>query len=136
VRLLGDVPEGELQALYAQADVFALTSIDHGHSVEGFGLVYLEASAHGLPVVAHRVGGVAEAVLDGETGLLISPDQPGALTAAFRRLLEDADLRHRLGEAGRAWARRTTWKQAATRLFADDTVPAPASSFAVARARP
>jgi phosphatidylinositol alpha-1,6-mannosyltransferase len=63
VRFLGNLPDAELDRVYAQADVFALTSIDHGHSVEGFGLVYLEASAHGLPVVAHRVGGVAEAVV-------------------------------------------------------------------------
>jgi len=124
VRFLGNVPDHELNALYAQADVFALTSIDHGHSVEGFGLVYLEASAHGLPVVAHRVGGVAEAVIDGETGFLISPDQPAALTEALVKLLEDAPLRHCMGEAGRAWARRTTWEQAATLLFADEAVPA------------
>ena len=50
-----------------------MTSIDHRHSVEGFGLVYLEAAAHGLPVVAHAVGGVPEAVVDGVTGLLVPP---------------------------------------------------------------
>ncbi len=120
VRFLGDVPDAALDGLYAQADVFALTSIDHGHSVEGFGLVYLEASAHGLPVVAHRVGGVAEAVVDGETGFLISPDDPAALTEALGKLLTDAPLRHRMGDAGRAWARRTTWTHAATALFTDD----------------
>ena len=117
VRFLGNLPDEELDRVYAQADVFALTSIDHGHSVEGFGLVYLEASAHGLPVVAHRVGGVAEAVVDGETGFLIAPDQPSALTEAFRQLLTDSSLRQRMGEAGRAWARSTTWEQAATLLF-------------------
>jgi phosphatidylinositol alpha-1,6-mannosyltransferase len=117
VRFLGDLPDEELDRVYAQADVFALTSIDHGHSLEGFGLVYLEASAHGLPVVAHRVGGVAEAVADGETGLLVPPDQPAALTEAFRRLLEDGALRRRLGDAGRAWARRTTWTDTARLLF-------------------
>jgi phosphatidyl-myo-inositol dimannoside synthase len=117
VRFLGNLPDAELDRVYAQADVFALTSIEHGHSVEGFGLVYLEASAHGLPVVAHRVGGVAEAVVNGETGFLIASDQPSALTETFRQLLSDAALRQRMGEAGRAWARSTTWEKAAALLF-------------------
>ena len=117
VRFLGNVPDAALEDVYAQADIFALTSIDHGHSVEGFGLVYLEASAHGLPVVAHRVGGVAEAVADGETGLLVAPHQPAALTEAFRTLIADPALCARLGETGRTWARRTTWTRAAELLF-------------------
>ncbi len=117
VRFFGNVPEEELERLYARADIFALTSIDYGHSVEGFGLVYLEASAHGLPVVAHRVGGVAEAVVDGETGLLVAPQHPMALTEAFRQLIEDPSLRSRMGVAGRSWARRTSWSRAAELLF-------------------
>lgn len=117
VRFLGDLPDVELDAVYGQADIFALTSINHGRSVEGFGLVYLEASAHGLPVVGHAVGGVSEAVLDGQTGLLVSPDQPAGLTAAFTRLIDDPPLRQRLGQAGLVWARRHTWREAAAALF-------------------
>ena len=130
VRFLGNLPDEELDSIYAQADIFALTSIDHGHSVEGFGLVYLEASAHGLPVVAHRVGGVAEAVVDGETGFLIAPHQPSALTEAFRKLIEDAPLRRRMGEAGRTWARHNTWDRAATLLFQpDNDAPIPLAAI-------
>ena len=117
VRFFGNVPEVDLERLYARADIFALTSIDYGHSVEGFGLVYLEASAHGLPVVAHRVGGVAEAVVQDETGLLVAPHHPVALTEAFRQLIEDPALRTRMGLAGRSWARRTSWSRAAELLF-------------------
>ncbi len=117
VRFLGNLSDAELDRVYARADIFALTSIDFGHSVEGFGLVYLEASAHGLPVVAHRVGGVAEAVVDGETGFLVAPHHPPALTEAFRKLIADPALRRRLGANGRAWARRTTWGRAAELLF-------------------
>jgi phosphatidylinositol alpha-1,6-mannosyltransferase len=117
VRFLGDVPEDQLAAIYDRADIFAMTSIDHGHSVEGFGLVYLEASAHGLPVIAHRVGGVAEAVVDGVTGLLVPPQHPGQLTEAFARLLGDAELRYRLGVAGRDWAVRNSWTRSAELLF-------------------
>ena len=94
-----------------------MTSINHGLSVEGFGLVYLEAAAHGLPVVAHAVGGVGEAVIDGTTGLLVPPDQPTALTAALARLIDDAALRRRLGDAGRTWSRRHHWRESARLLF-------------------
>jgi glycosyltransferase involved in cell wall biosynthesis len=117
VRFLGNQPDDALDALYAQADIFAMTSINYGLSIEGFGLVYLEASAHGLPVVAHAVGGVSEAVIGDETGLLVSPDNPAGLTAAFARLIADPALRRQLGDAGRAWAQRNCWKHSAELLF-------------------
>ena len=90
VRFFGNLPDDELAQIYDRADIFAMTSVHHGESVEGFGLVYLEAAAHGLPVVAHDVGGVSEAVLDGETGLLVPPDRPAQLAAAFEKLIHDA----------------------------------------------
>jgi phosphatidyl-myo-inositol dimannoside synthase len=117
VRFLGDIPDAQLGSIYAQADIFAMTSMPHGHSVEGFGLVYLEAGAHGLPVVAHAIGGVPEAVIDGETGLLVAPGDTVALTQAFDRLVGDAALRRRLGEAGRARALSRTWRDSALALF-------------------
>jgi glycosyltransferase involved in cell wall biosynthesis len=117
VRFLGRVPDDELARIYSQADIFAMTSIDHRHSVEGFGLVYLEAAAHGLPVVAHAVGGVPEAVVDGVTGLLVPPADRQALCAAFSRLIADQDLRHKLGAAGRRWARRNSWARSVDLLF-------------------
>lgn len=124
VKFLGNLPDDRLAEIYAQADIFAMTSINHGLSVEGFGLVYLEASAQGLPIVAHAVGGVSEAVVDNVTGLLVPPDEPAALTAAFARLLADAPLRQRLGAAGRDWARRNSWQDSARLLF---DLPAPAA---------
>lgn len=125
VTFLGDVPDEKLAATYAEADIFALTSLDHGHSVEGFGLVYLEASARGLPVVAHRVGGVPEAVEDGVTGLLVPPHRPAELSAAFARLIADHELRLRLGSAGPAWAARHTWEHSARLLFSEAPRPSP-----------
>ena len=117
VNFFGRVADDELAHLYSQADIFAMTSIDHRHSVEGFGLVYLEAAAHGLPVVAHAVGGVPEAVVDNVTGLLVPPADQPALTAAFARLIADEALRRKLGTAGRAWARRNNWARSADLLF-------------------
>jgi glycosyltransferase involved in cell wall biosynthesis len=68
---------------------------------EGFGLACAEAMAHGRPVVATAVGGLAELVVDGETGILVEPGDPEALRAAIDRLLADPALRRKLGEAGR-----------------------------------
>jgi glycosyltransferase involved in cell wall biosynthesis len=99
VELVGaraDIPE-----LLARSDVFVLSSRS-----EGFPVSILEAMAAGLPVVATDVGGIAEAVEDGETGLLVPAADPEALARALERLLSDADLRRRLGAAGRARALR------------------------------
>jgi glycosyltransferase involved in cell wall biosynthesis len=124
VKFLGDIPDEQLGQIYAQADIFAMTSMPHKLSVEGFGLVYLEAGAHGLPVVAHAIGGVPEAVVDGETGLLVPTDDPAALTSALAKLIQDPALRRRLGEAGRLRALSRNWEDAALALFGP---PPPAS---------
>ncbi len=117
VRFFGNIPDEELSELYDRADIFAMTSINLEHSIEGFGLVYLEAAAHSLPVVAHDVGGVSEAVLDGKTGLLVPANRPIQLAAAFDKLIHDPALRRNLGAAGREWAQRNCWKQSAAALF-------------------
>jgi glycosyltransferase involved in cell wall biosynthesis len=81
---------------------------------EGFGVVCAEAMAHGRPVVAAAVGGLLDLVVDEETGLLVQPGDVGALRAALQRLLDDEELRRRLGAAGRervrehfSWQRTT-----------------------------
>ena len=71
--------------------------------VESFGVVICEASATGLPVIVTDIGGVRETVREGETGLLIPPDDPQALADAIRKLADDADLRRQMGQAGRAF---------------------------------
>jgi glycosyltransferase involved in cell wall biosynthesis len=117
VRFFGGLPDGELSDVYERADIFALTSTHVDQSVEGFGLVYLEAAAHGLPVVAHDVGGAAEAMLDGVTGLLVPSGRPAQLAAAFEKLIHDPGLRKKLGAAGREWATRHRWQDSAATLF-------------------
>jgi L-malate glycosyltransferase len=86
--------------VYRAADIVALASRG-----EALPLVLLEAACLGRPVVATAVGGVAEAVADGATGLLVPPDDPPALAAALRRLIADAGLRARMGAAGQARVR-------------------------------
>ena len=107
VRFLGRVSEEDKQALLACADVFALACRTRwlGLEEEGFGIVFLEAAASGTPQVAGDSGGVEEAVDDGVTGLVVrTPRDPGAVAGALRRLLADADLRRRMGDAARARA--------------------------------
>jgi glycosyltransferase involved in cell wall biosynthesis len=99
IDLLGN--RGDVPGVLASADVFVLSSRS-----EGFPVSILEAMAAGLPVVATDVGGVAESVVDGETGLLVPPGDPAGLAAALDRLLTDGALRLRLGAAGRERARR------------------------------
>lgn len=118
VHLSGQVPEEELRGWYQHADVFALPSLTVGEKFEGFGLVFLEASACGLPVIGTTGSGVAEAVLDGETGLLVPQGDVPALAEAITRVLTDDDLRARLGAAGRAYAQTQDWAQVAARVAA------------------
>ncbi len=114
---LGEIDDRQLDALYNRADIFAMTSEPTRHSVEGFGLSYLEASAHGLPIVAHRTGGVPDAVREGFNGLKVEPGDREALCEAFRRLAADQNLRRVLGENGRTWARSFSWEKTAHTLF-------------------
>jgi phosphatidylinositol alpha-1,6-mannosyltransferase len=104
VRLLGRVADDQLAALYGCADVFAMLCRDRwgGLEQEGFGIVFLEAAACGVPAVAGRSGGAAEAVEEGTTGTIV--DRPADMeeaAAALGRLLDDDELRLRQGAAAR-----------------------------------
>jgi len=92
----GWLPHDELERLYARAAVVACPS-----QREGFGVVCAEAMAHGRAVVASDVGGLRDLVVDGETGLLVPPRDVAALRSALERLLDDRELRLRLGTAAR-----------------------------------
>ena len=118
VHLVGQIPEPELRGWYQHADVFALPSLATGGKFEGFGLVFLEASASGLPVVGTTGSGVEEAVIDGQTGLLVPPDNAPALADAITRLLTDAPLRQKMGAAGRDYARTQDWSVVAGQVIA------------------
>ncbi|HEX4561539.1 MAG TPA: glycosyltransferase family 4 protein, partial [Gemmatimonadales bacterium] len=98
----GPVPDAELPALYNAADLYVGASRRHDLLVEGFGISLVEASASGLAVVGGRSGGVPDAVRDGETGILVDPDEPAAVAAGVNRLLGDEALRKKLGAGGRA----------------------------------
>jgi len=96
VTFLGTVSRRELVQRYRAASLFCLPSRQ-----EGFGIVFLEAMASGLPIVAARAAAIPETVAEGEVGLLSDPDDAAGLAGALRRLLEDGALRRALGVAGR-----------------------------------
>jgi phosphatidylinositol alpha-1,6-mannosyltransferase len=104
VRMLGRVHEELLPALYACADVFAMLCRNRwsGLEQEGFGIVFLEAAACGVPQVAGDSGGAADAVADGQTGLIARhPDDAEEVAGLLAELLDDPDRRRTMGEAGR-----------------------------------
>ena len=107
VRFLGRIDDTESAALLASADVFAMLCRDRwaGLEQEGFGIVFLEASACSVPVIAGRSGGSAEAVVDKTTGIVVDrPKNVTEVAAAIERVLDDPELAQRLGHAGRVRA--------------------------------
>jgi alpha-maltose-1-phosphate synthase len=108
------VPRDDVVQLYSHAACFVCPSV-----YEPFGLINLEAMACGTPVVASAVGGIPEVVVDGETGLLVPPGDPGILAAALGRLLADAGRGAKLGSAGRQRVEdRFSWERIAERTLA------------------
>jgi phosphatidylinositol alpha-1,6-mannosyltransferase len=104
VRLVGRVDDDDLPGLYGAADIFTMDCRNRwlGLEQEGFGIVFLEAAACGIPQVAGQSGGAAEAVLHGETGLVVQdPRSVAALADALRALIIDPDRRAAMGAAGR-----------------------------------
>ena len=111
VRFSGPLPERDLHLAYAASDVFALPS-----QYESFGFVFLEAMAHGVPVIGVRTGGVPEVIREGETGFVLdSWDDLESLTDTLVPLVEDEAFRIRLGEQAREWTTRGqfSWSAAA-----------------------
>jgi phosphatidylinositol alpha-1,6-mannosyltransferase len=104
VEVLGRVSQEDRAALLGAADVFVMACRNRwlGLEQEGFGIVFLEAAAAGVPQVAGDSGGASEAVLHGETGLVVAdPGNPGAVAEALRTLLVDPTQRRRMGRAAR-----------------------------------
>jgi phosphatidylinositol alpha-1,6-mannosyltransferase len=113
IRWLGFVAEEELPEIYHASDLFVLCTRDapEQRSVEGFGLVFLEAQSSGVPVVGTNTGGISAAIRDGDGGWLIEQDDATALAGIFRKLVREPEVFHAAGTLARQRAlRESTWK--------------------------
>lgn len=114
VIFVGRIPHDEVPRELRQMDIFAALSVTDD---ESFGVAMVEASATGLPVISTTVGGVPEVVRDGETGLLVEPNEVEEAAAAMAHLVRQPALRRRMGDAGRAFVCVTyDWKVTAERM--------------------
>jgi phosphatidylinositol alpha-1,6-mannosyltransferase len=118
VRFVGQVTDAERDTWLDRAHVFAMPSRlrSGGSGGEGFGIAYLEAGAHGLPVVAGNVAGALDSVVNGKTGLLVDASDHVAVADAVSELLLDPEWASALGRAGAARARRFAWPTIAGRV--------------------
>lgn len=118
VIFLGKISDEEKWAWFELADIFTMPSRQINDDFEGFGIVYLEASLIGKPIVAGRSGGVEDAVLDNETGLLVNPESTEEIADAIIKLAKDEELRKKLGERGKERAiREFVWEKQAGKIF-------------------
>ncbi|HNP88183.1 MAG TPA: glycosyltransferase family 4 protein, partial [Kouleothrix sp.] len=117
VRFTGALPDDELMRMYRRADVFCLPSVQ-----EGFGIVFLEAMASGLPVVATSAAAIPEVVPQRQSGMLVPPGDINALVAALIELLGDAALRRAYGLAGQAHVVQFDWERVAD-VFLQQVAP-------------
>lgn len=107
----GRVSDEDLLRFYARADVFVLASREEGRDIEGFGLVFVEAGAFGVPVIGGDSGGIRQAVTPGENGILVDPNRPEAIATAIDTLLSDKQLAEKLGAEGKRRATEIfTWE--------------------------
>jgi glycosyltransferase involved in cell wall biosynthesis len=129
IRLLGRLPDRELRDIFGAADFFCLTGVpDRSGRAAGFGLVYLEAAACDLPIIATDVGGASAAVVAGRSGLLVEPE-PAAIARAIHELATDEPRRIALGRGALAHARGLKWERCAAATYglapADDILLPP-----------
>lgn len=120
VDLRGKVDDATLEKLYAQCALFVMPSrvLPNG-DVEGFGIVFLEAAAHGKPTIGGRSGGITDAIVDGTTGYLVDPEDVSDITKRIVELLQNPATAHAMGEAGRKRVEENfQWSQQAHKIEA------------------
>jgi phosphatidylinositol alpha-1,6-mannosyltransferase len=119
VTFAGEVSAGELPSYYGAADIFVHPNRAERGDIEGFGIVFLEAAAAGLPVIGGNSGGVPEALEDGVTGFLVDGEGHLDLARRIDALTRSTETRRQMGQAGRARiVRDFTWERAAAHLMA------------------
>ena len=113
----GTISREDIRGLYRESWVFCLPGQKDPRKVEGFGLVYLEAAAQGLPSIATPVGGVPEVVIDGTTGWLLKGDAPEELAKIFSALLKEPAQVSACGASARERAGSFSWRRCAEQTY-------------------
>lgn len=117
VIFLGSLSDSELKKKYLEAELFILTSVNHDHHFEGFGLVFLEAASAGLPVIGTNDSGIEDAVLDGVNGYLVKQYDVAGTKEALKKILTNKELKSRFGIASIEWAKKNSWDNSAQKYL-------------------
>lgn len=118
VHFVGSVSQEALPSYYSEADLFVMPACGDPPDVEGFGIVFLEANACGTPVIGARSGGIPDAIREGETGLLVPPSSPDALTEAVLQVLTQPSFAEELSQNGRKHiVEEANWDRVADSLY-------------------
>ncbi|MBI2446481.1 MAG: glycosyltransferase [Parcubacteria group bacterium] len=112
-----DISDEKLAAFYKNAELFILTPEEHDHQFEGFGLVYLEAAANGLPCIGSRKSGAETAIKEGVSGILVNQGNVHETALAIEKILGDVNFKNKLKSGAIEWARQNTWQKAMLRYF-------------------
>jgi phosphatidyl-myo-inositol dimannoside synthase len=118
VHFPGTLSEEEKIVTYGASDLYVMASIQSGQTTEGFGIVFLEAAAAGVPSICGNVGGQPEAVLHGKTGLVVDGRKLDDLESTIHSLISDPARRAKMGEAGRKWAQINDWTRVSAAVLA------------------
>ena len=102
---------------YLASNIYAMPSISTGNMIEGFGIVFLEAAAAGIPSICGNNGGQSEAVLNGKTGYVVDGLDLKSVENAIRKLANDPILRKKMGEEGKLWAKAHDWNTVSSNIF-------------------
>lgn len=113
VFFLHSLSENELSDLYNKANLFVLTPVSENGRSEGFGLVYLEAGAHGLPVIGSMMSGAEDAIKGGETGFLVPQNNPELIANAMIKIIGNKEISLEMGKNGIKWAMDHDWSRVA-----------------------
>jgi phosphatidylinositol alpha-1,6-mannosyltransferase len=117
VHFPGALSEEEKILTFCASHIFAMPSIQVDEMIEGFGIVFLEAAAAGIPSIAGVSGGQCEAVLNGKTGYAVNGRKVDEVANAIRKLAGDPALRKNMGQEGIRWAAENDWERVAERIF-------------------
>ncbi|MGH9959424.1 MAG: glycosyltransferase family 4 protein [Pyrinomonadaceae bacterium] len=115
VRFPGAVTDQEKKLIYGASHIYAMPSIQVGEMIEGFGIVFLEAAAAGMPAISGNSGGQSEAVIHGKTGFVVDGASLPDVHQAVRNLVDNGELRAVMGREGKKWAAEHDWTKVVER---------------------